>query len=213
MRGRRDTLHRAQATFGDPERYDEEIYAWSQPLSTRACGLSVSGRFPGSRAYPSAPSHLFSKQWLRVLTRYGWHPRSQWRVRAGFSPASLHLRPSCSPILLAAAHPCSRHLALALPPTARSTAALTGDTGPPADTTHDSLPKVFSSFLSFACGAYPTSLRSLSASASALRCPSSRIPAPASRRRAWSRSSERPNVSAAFTCPSFRYQVVNSPSS
>ena len=66
----------------------------SQPLSTRACGLVVGGRSPGSRAYPSRlPDRRMADQWLALTRLLRGHPRSQWRVRAGFSPASLDHRP------------------------------------------------------------------------------------------------------------------------
>jgi len=62
----------------------------SQPLSTRACGLSAGGRSPGSRAYPSAPSRARRRRaggcvlhgtprWASPVTVAG--PR---RIRTGF---------------------------------------------------------------------------------------------------------------------------------
>ena len=52
-----------------------------------ACGRR---RSPGFRADPPAPSRLATaSQWPRPARACGGLPRSQWRVRAGFAPASL----------------------------------------------------------------------------------------------------------------------------
>src|SRR5579862_7965991 len=61
----------------------------------------VGGRSPGSRAYSSAPSRSPRGRfrWL-ALARRDEHPRSQWRVRAGFAPASLHHRPLWTLLIL-----------------------------------------------------------------------------------------------------------------
>ena len=61
------------------------------PLSTRAlwaCGRRQVSWLPGLplRAFPTAGGESVA----RARTRRGGHPRSQWRVRAGFAPASLH---------------------------------------------------------------------------------------------------------------------------
>jgi len=180
-----------------------------QPLSTRACGLSVVGRSPGSRAFPPRLPVSPSKQWLRVFHALaagipghsgGSAPDSH---RLPFTsdrlvPRSYSLRPS----------PCSRSPPHRSP--ARPTASLTGDTCLARG--YGARPSPKSLFFARA-SAYRTSVRSLSSSASCSRWRSSRAPASAIRRFACSRSSGRPNVSAAFTRPSFRYQFVNFPSS
>jgi hypothetical protein len=49
----------------------------------------VGGRSPGSRAYPSRLPDPPNGRSVAALARRDWHPRSQWRVRSGFTPASL----------------------------------------------------------------------------------------------------------------------------
>src|SRR5439155_11732861 len=67
----------------------------SQPLSTRACGpRPTAGLLADGPTPPRLPVLPEAARWLRAArARRGGHPRSQWRVRAGFSPASLHRRP------------------------------------------------------------------------------------------------------------------------
>src|SRR4029077_14782063 len=61
----------------------------SHPFPRGLCGPAVDDRSPGSRADPPAPSRPLTRGSVAALTRRGGHPRSQWRVRAGLSPASL----------------------------------------------------------------------------------------------------------------------------
>src|ERR1700730_5723704 len=67
----------------------------SQPLSTRACGLRSEAGLLGHWSTPSRPPAPPEAYWwlCALQARRGRPPRSQWRVRAGFSPASLHHRP------------------------------------------------------------------------------------------------------------------------
>src|ERR1700722_1237293 len=76
------------------------------PLSTRACGLVVGGRSPGSRAHPPRLPDPPSGRSVAALSRRGWHPRSQWRVRAGFAPASLRHRPFIYEVILQGGEVC-----------------------------------------------------------------------------------------------------------
>ena len=141
----------------------------SRPLSTRACGLrSEAGLLAPGPTPPHLPGPPSADRWLRACSaRRGGHPRSQWRVRAGFSPASLHHRPLNVGIL---------------PANCASRQSSGADRCPRSES--------------------GVARRSASSLAS--------TPA-ASSRRACSRSSERPTVSAAATFPSCRYQVVKLP--
>ncbi len=66
------------------------------PLSTRAFGLGGRRLVSWLTGLPAAPSRgLDVAQWHRC----GRHPRSQWRVRAGLSPASHDHRPWDSSML------------------------------------------------------------------------------------------------------------------
>ena len=67
----------------------------ANPFPRGPSGVVVGGRSPGSRAYLSAPSRpaLRTSGRDRRGGRPRGHPRSQWRVRAGFSPASLTTDP------------------------------------------------------------------------------------------------------------------------
>ena len=67
----------------------------SRPLSTRASWAWVGGRSPGFRAtFPRLPGPPQADPVARAPSALArWRPRSQWRVRAGISPASLDHRP------------------------------------------------------------------------------------------------------------------------
>src|SRR5438105_4074833 len=67
----------------------------SRPLSTRACGLRPkAGLLTPGPTLPRLPEHAGGGPVAACrMARRGGHPRSQWRVRAGFAPASLHHRP------------------------------------------------------------------------------------------------------------------------
>src|ERR1039458_2204705 len=68
----------------EPTPFHEGLWAFRSEA-----GLLAPGPTP-----PRLPGPPEADRWLRaVLTRCGEHPRSQWRVRAGFPPASLHHRP------------------------------------------------------------------------------------------------------------------------
>src|SRR5580704_5015593 len=65
----------------------------SHPFPRGLVGLLVGGRSPGSRAHHPRLPDSQSDRSVAALMRRGWHPRSQWRVRAGFAPTSLDHRP------------------------------------------------------------------------------------------------------------------------
>src|SRR6478752_1546638 len=71
------------------------IFFTEPPLSTRAYGPVGRRRSPGSRAYRrrAFPAAVVGVPVARARTRCGRRPRSQWRVRAGFTPASLTTDP------------------------------------------------------------------------------------------------------------------------
>ena len=67
-----------------------EIFMEEPPLSARAFGFPVGMGFLAYGIDPAAPSRMpMAFRWLR-LSACGGHPRSQWRVRAGFSPDFPH---------------------------------------------------------------------------------------------------------------------------
>ena len=71
------------------------IFMMSQPLSARAswrCGRRQVSWLPGPPLAPSRPALRASGAAAVAAAREG-HPRSQWRVRAGFTPASLTTDP------------------------------------------------------------------------------------------------------------------------